>query len=156
MSDITTLALFAALLVLHLLFVKKQHLFNHLIALYASIAAVMLLPRIPALASWIPRIPYGRAGAFVLMLLGLHLLLRMSNLDWFSKRVASGGTGTSVLYHIALTGLFFSALLLFAGTTIGPIATMIFKNTIALFAWAIVPLFLAFSYRFKTKTGWLA
>lgn len=160
MPDFLLLGLFAGFFLLHLLFVKKQQMFNHLLALYAASAAVMFLPRaIPAAAAWMSIIPYDRAGAFVLLLILLHVLLRFSALQQFSRRVAPSDVGTSVIYHIALSGLFFSALFVFLpqGTlTLGPIATFLFQNIIALFAWAMAPLFLAFSYRFKTRTGWIA
>ena len=161
MKIMLLLFLFLAVLLLHLLFVKKNHLFNQIIALYASIAAILFLPTVSSTAAgWIARVPYGRAGAFVILFILLSILFRFSNIQWFSSAVTPMSFFTSLAYRAAIVGLLFAGVLYFLPENIrssitGP-GPSIFLTPIALLFWLLFPLFLAFAYRFKTKTGWLA
>ena len=63
--DIFILFLFVAIVILHLLFIKKSKLLTGLVALYASFVIVLVLPMFNAtVLSWLQAHPFGRIAVF--------------------------------------------------------------------------------------------
>ncbi|OGH71797.1 MAG: hypothetical protein A2921_03420 [Candidatus Magasanikbacteria bacterium RIFCSPLOWO2_01_FULL_43_20b] len=158
--DIFILFLFVAIVILHLLFIKKSKLLTGLVALYASFVIVLVLPMFNAtVLSWLQAHPFGRIAVFVGLILLLYILLSFSNLAEFSKNLTPTQFITSLIYRVALTGLFFTTVIYFLPDAIkinfGLLTKTLFLNLIAMAVWFIIPLSMAFAYRFKTRRGWI-
>ncbi|MBI5222686.1 MAG: hypothetical protein HY980_04325 [Candidatus Magasanikbacteria bacterium] len=159
-TDILILFLFAAIVILHLLFIKKTKLLVGLVALYASFVIVVVLPMFSAtVLGWLQAHPFGRIIAFVGLIVALYVLLSFSNLAEFSKNITPTQFVTSLIYRVALTGLFFTTVIYFLPDAIkinfGALTKTLFLNLIAMVVWFLLPLSLAFAYRFKTRRGWV-
>ncbi|MBI4427160.1 MAG: hypothetical protein HY569_01605 [Candidatus Magasanikbacteria bacterium] len=160
MSDIFILSLFIATVILHLLFIKKSKLLVCLAVLYASFVIVVILPMFNAtVLGWLQTHPFGRITAFVGLILVLYILLSFSNLAEFSKNITPTQFITSLIYRVALIGLFFTTVMYFLPDAIknnfGALTRILFLNLVAMAIWFIIPLGLALAYRFKTRRGWL-
>lgn len=154
------LFLYAVAVLLHLLFIKKTKLFVSLISVYIAFALLVIVPMFsPIVSDWLSIHPYIRAGAFAGVCILLFIILSFSNLNWFSERTAPTKFSTSLVYRLAIVGLFFTTILFFFPDSIkiqlGNIIQWLFMNIIAMFVWFIIPFFLAFAYRFKTRRGWV-
>jgi hypothetical protein len=146
--------------ILHLLFIKKSKLLVGLVALYASFVVVVVLPMFNAtVLSWLQVYPFGRIIAFVSLILVLYILLSFSNLAEFSKNITPTQFATSLIYRIALTGLFFTTVIYFLPAAVkinfGALTKILFLNLVAMAIWFVIPLGLALVYRFKTRRGWI-
>ena len=151
---------FVAAVILHLLFIKKTKLLVDLVALYASFVIVVISPMSSAtVLGWFQAHPFGRIIAFVGLTTVLYILLSFSNLAEFSKNITSTRFITSLIYRVALVGLFFTTIIYFLPDAIknnfGVLTRIFFMNPIAVAFWFVIPLGLAFAYRFKTRRGWL-
>ena len=154
------LFLYVVLVLLHLLFIKKEKLFISLISVYTTFVLLVVVPIFsPTVSGWLSIHPYIRAGAFAALCILLFIILSFSNLNWFSKKTSPTKFSTSVVYRISIVGLFFTTILYFIPETLksqfGNIVYWLFMNLIAMGVWFIIPLFLAFAYRFKTRRGWI-
>lgn len=159
--DIFVISAYAVLLALHLLFVKKTRLVINLAALYASFALVIAAPRLNETArAWLEGHSAFQALVFLGVFAVLYIALSHSNLLQMSQRVAPGNFATSLVYRISVVGLLLTTVLYFTPPEFrepfGALAAALFINRIALIVWFVLPLFLAFSYRFKTERGWIA
>lgn len=154
------LFLYVVMVLLHLLFIKKEKLFVSLISVYTSFVLMVIVPMFSTTVSgWLSIHPYIRAGAFAALCIVLFIILSFSNIKWFSTKTAPTRFITSLAYRKAIVGLFFTTILYFIPDTLksqfGNIIYWLFMNLIAMGVWFIIPLFLAFSYRFKTRRGWI-
>lgn len=154
------LFLYVGIVLLHLLFIKKEKLFVSLISVYTSFVLMVVVPMFSTTVSgWLSIHPYIRAGAFVALCILLFIILSFSNISWFSKKIGPTQFITSLVYRKAIVGLFFTTILYFVPDTLkfqfGNIIYWLFMNLIAMGVWFIIPLFLAFAYRFKTRRGWI-
>ncbi len=154
------LFLYAVIVLLHLLFIKKEKLFVSLLSVYIAFALLVVVPMFSTTVSgWLGLHPYIRAVAFTGLCLLLFIILSFSNLNWFSERTAPTKFSTSLIYRLAIVGLFFTTILFFFPEDIrvqlGNIVHWLFMNVIAMFLWFIIPFFMAFAYRFKTRRGWM-
>lgn len=161
MSDIFILFLFVVAVTLHLLFIKKSKLLVSLAAVYSGFIIIVVLPMFSAtVLSWLQAHPFGRISTFVSLIMVLHVLLSFSNLAEFSKNITPTQFITSLIYRVALTGLFFTTVIYFMPDAIkinfGAMVKVFFMNLIAMAVWFIIPLGLAFVYRFKTRRGFLS
>ena len=160
MSDIFTLFLFVIAVILYLVFKKKSKLLVSLVTLYSSFIIVVVLPMFSAtVLGWLQAHPFGRIIAFVGLIVVLYILLSLSNLAEFSKNITPTQFVTSLIYRVALTGLFFTTVIYFLPAAVknnfGVLTKTLFLNLIAMAVWFIIPLGLAFAYRFKTRRGWV-
>lgn len=159
--DLFVLFLFVAIVILDLLFIRKDRLLTHVLSVYGSFVLTIILPIfISQLNSWLNLYFWVRAVAFVgLYLVLAFVVLRFSNLGEFSKLTTPTKFSTSLAYRLGITGLLFSTVLFFLPISFksqfGPITTFLFINLFALVFWFILPLFFVFAYRFKTRRGWL-
>ncbi|MEK7084510.1 MAG: hypothetical protein AAB932_04715 [Patescibacteria group bacterium] len=158
--DTLVLTLFAVCIILHLLFVKKEHLFVNLVAVYIAFALLFVVPLASqSIREWLSGHPFARGITFLAAVVLIHALFRKSNIKWFSRQIAPTQFSTSFLYRIAIVGLCFSAVFFFLPEDIrarlGAVIDVIFLNWIALLFWFCLPLFLAFAYRFKARNGWV-
>ena len=158
-SSIAPFAIFAALIALHLLFIKKSRLLINIIALYASVVAMMIVPRIPQVQAFLSGSKWAYIIAFAVLFIVVHFILSHSNLDTISARISPSSFAISILYRIAIVGLLFAVIVRYLPTAhrdaFSPLAQMVFMSKMALLVWLVLPLFLAFSYRFRTADGWL-
>lgn len=153
----------AGLLILHLLVVDKGRIMTNLLAVYASfLVTAFLFPRLPWVGSFLSKLPYSQFGlpaVFLLLAVVIHLLLRHTNVQWFSQGVAPTQWQTSLLYRFVIVGFVVSASVWLLPASIkagfGPLMNTLFGNTIILIVWAALPIFFAFLYRFKTRDGWI-
>jgi len=158
--DILILFLFVVAVILHLLFIKKSKLLVGLVALYASFVVVVILPMFnTAVSGWLQAYPFGKIIAFVGLIVVLYILLSLSNLAEFSKNITPTQFATSLVYRVALTGLFFTTIIYFLPDAVkinfGALTKTLFLNLVAMAVWFIIPLGLALAYRFKTRRGWI-
>lgn len=158
--NLLLLLAFVATILLHLLFIKKSKLLLSLVALYISFLIVVILPMFSAtVLNWLQAHSFGRILAFVVLIVILHILLSFSNLAEFSKNITPTQFITSLIYRVALIGLFFTTVIYFLPDAVknnfGSLAKILFMNLIAMAAWFVIPLVLAFAYRFKTRRGWV-
>ena len=157
--DLFILFLFIIAIILHLIFVKKSSLFINALSVYVAVALVIIVPLFSAtVAGWLNFSIYIRVIAFLLLCFLVFWLLSHSNLGEFSKNVSPTQFGTSLAWRIAIVGLFFTTILYFLPSGIiqfGPIVKTLFVNFLALIVWFLIPLLLAFAYRFKTRRGWV-
>lgn len=159
-KPIAILVIFAALVVLHLLFIKKTRLLINVIALYASIVAMIVAFRFEQVRVLVGENAWVKIGVFVVLFLLLHFIFSHSNLNTISARISPSSFATSLVYRIAIVGLAVSVIARYLPSAyraqVGPLGNVLFLNPIALLFWLILPLFLAFSYRFRTtEGGWL-
>lgn len=158
--DIFILFLFAVVVLLNLLFIKKEKLFINIISLYTSFVLIILLPMfIPQVSQWLGLHYLARSIAFVGLYLILTFIFWHSNLGEFSHKVNPTKFATSLAYRISITGLLFTSVLYFFPDSLkqlfGTLTAVLFMNLIAMFVWFVVPFFLAFAYRFRTRRGWM-
>lgn len=159
-NPLTLLIVFATLVVLHLLFIKKTRLLINITALYASIVVMIVAFRFEQVRGLVGENAWVKVGVFVVLFLFLHFILSHSNLDNISARMSPSSFATSLVYRIAIVGLAMSVIARYVPSAyraqLGPLGDVLFLNQIALLFWLILPLFLAFSYRFRTtEGGWL-
>ena len=158
--DLFILFLFVIAIVLHLIFIKKSKLLVCLLSVYTSFVLLVIVPMFNSqILVWLQSHPYMRTIAFVGLMVLLYILLSFSNLAEFSKKISPTEFITSLIYRIAITGLSFTTILYFLPETItnnlGKLSNLLFLNLIAMAVWFIIPLFLAFTYKFKTRRGWI-
>lgn len=157
--DIFILFLFIIAIILHLIFIKKSSLFINALSVYVAVALVIIVPLFSAtVASWLNYSIYIHLVVFLVLCFFVFWLLSHSNLGEFSKNVSPTQFSTSLVWRIAVVGLFFTTVLYFLPSGIiqfGPIVKALFVNFIALIVWFVIPLLLAFAYRFKTRRGWV-
>lgn len=158
--DLFILFLYAAGVVLHLVFIKKSRLFINFVSLYISFALIIILPIfIPQVAIWLSVHYYTRAAAFVGLYLVLTFIFRFSNLGGFSQAVSPTQFITSLVYRLAIVGLIFTTVMYFLPSTFkqqfGVFTQTVFISFGALVVWFILPILFAFAYRFKTRRGWV-
>jgi len=158
--DIFILVACIIVLLLHLIFVKKTKLLVDIIAVYTSFILVILAPMLyPPFHSWLLIHPYLRVAGFVGLVVFLHILLSFSNIANISSRIKPFTFATSFIYRLAIVGLMFSGVLYFlpadVRSQLGTILHLLFSNFWAMIIWFLLPLVLAFAYRFKTSDGWL-
>lgn len=159
--DLFVLFLFVVAVLLHLLFIRKDRLFTHILSVYVSFALIILVPMFsPTVLNWLSTHYWLRAVAFVGLYLVLALVvLRFSNLSQFSKLVTPTKFATSLAYRVAIIGLLFTTVLYFLPDTIkqmfGNLVHTLFINLLAMFIWFVIPLLFTFAYRFKTRRGWI-
>lgn len=159
-SSSIVLGIFAVLVLLHLLFIKKTRLLINLIALYASIVVMIVAFRFDQVRTLVGENAWVKVGVFVALFLVVHFILSHSNVDTISARMSPSSLATSLVYRIAIVGLAVSVIARYVPSVyhaqLGPLGDVLFLNRIALLFWLILPLFLAFSYRFRTtEGGWL-
>lgn len=157
--DLFILFLFIIAIILHLIFVKKYSLFINALSVYVAVALVIIVPLFSAtVAGWLNYSVYIRVIAFLVLSFIVFWILSRSNLGEFSKNVSPTQFSTSLVWRIAIVGLFFTSILYFLPSGLiqfGPIVKTLFVNFIALIVWFLIPLLLAFAYRFKTRRGWV-
>jgi len=158
--DLFILFLFVAVIVLHLVFIKKSKLLVCLLSVYTSFVLLVIVPLFSSQTLvWLQSHPYMRTTAFVGLIVLLYVLLLFSNLAEFSKNISPTKFSTSLVYRIAITGLSFSTVLYFLPESLtanfGTLTNLLFLNLIALVIWFTIPLFLAFAFKFKTRRGWI-
>lgn len=154
------LFLYIVAVLLHLFFIKKEKLFISLISVYTAFLLLVIVPIFsPTILNWLSIHPYIRAGVFAILCIVLFIILSFSNFNWFSKKTSPTKFITSLIYRKAIVGLFFTTILYFFPETLkvkfGNVVYWLFMNLIAMIIWFIIPLFLAFAYRFKTRRGWI-
>lgn len=154
------LFLYVVVVLLHLLFIKKEKLFVSLISVYTSFVLMVVVPMFSTTVSgWLNIHPYIRAGSFAVLCIVLFIILSFSNINWFSQKTSPTRFITSLVYRKAIVGLFFTTILYFVPETLkaqfGNIIYWLFMNLIAMIVWFLIPLFLVFAYRFKTRRGWI-
>lgn len=159
-KGLLVLVFFAVLVLLHLLFIKKTRLLINIIALYASIVVMIVAFRFEQVRALVGENAWIKVGVFVALFLFLHFILSHSNVDTISARISPSSFATSLVYRIAIIGLAVSVITRYLPPAyraqLGPLGDVLFLNRIALLFWLILPLFLAFSYRFRTtEGGWL-
>ncbi len=157
--DIFILVLFGFALIVHLIFVRKTKLFIDILSVYLSFSIIFLLPiSHKPWQEWMISHANLRAWVFVGLIILFHILFSFSNLRFFSSRVRPLHFFQSLLYRFSIVGLMFSGFLYFAPEEIksklGVLGGSLFTNFGALAFWFFLPLFLAFVYRFHTKSGW--
>jgi hypothetical protein len=155
-----TLTSFIVLFFLHLLFVKRSKILIDMIAVYTSFALVVFGPTLYApVVGWFGIHPFMRIALFVLFVTGIHIILSFSNIKSFSSRVRPLEFGTSIVYRIGVVGLLFATGLTFAPASVtaglSPVMAGLFANKLALLIWFCLPFVFVFSYRFKTRRGWI-
>lgn len=158
--DLFILFLFAGVVVLHLVFIKKEKLLVDLIALYTSFVLLIVLPIFSTQVSeWLTIHPLVRVGGFVGLATLLYIALSFSNIASFSKKISPTEFATSLIYRIGLMGLFFTTVIYFLPTSVkayfGTLTNFLFGNLIAMLFWFVLPIFFAFGYKFKTRRGWI-
>jgi hypothetical protein len=159
--DLFILFLFLVAVLMHLLFIRKDRLFTHILSVYVSFALIILVPMFsPTVLNWLATHYWLRAVAFVALYLVLSLVvLRFSNLGSISQMVTPSKFITSLVYRVAIIGLLFTTVLYFLPNNIksifGNIVHVLFINLLAMFIWFVIPLVFAFAYRFKTRRGWI-
>ncbi len=158
--DLFILFLFVVVVLLHLVFVKKTKLLVCILSIYVSFFLLVIVPMFSIQAlSWLQIHPYIRVTAFVGLSIILYILLAFSNLGEFSKKVSPSQFVTSLVYRMAITGLFFTTVLYFLPVSLtsqfGVLVKTLFMNLIALFIWFVIPFLLVFEYRFHTRRGWV-
>jgi hypothetical protein len=151
---------FAAAFFLHTLFVDKARLLVDVFAVYASFLIMVVAPRLfPQVNGWLDYTPFVRVLAFALLATLFHILLTHSNIHAFSARIAPFSLITSLGYRLTVVGLFFATGLTFAPSffrdALGDTTVGLFGNTVALYAWACLPLLFAFAYRKHADNGWI-
>jgi len=158
--DLFALFVFAAIVLLDMIFVKKEKLFIDFLDLYITFAIVILAPLFSqTVASWFLAHDYVRFLAFLIIKFGLLFILWHSNLGDFSKKVSPTKATTSFIYRLSLMGLFSTMIVYLLPVSIksllGPLTLILFGNLIAMLVWLVLPLFFAFAYRFETRRGWV-
>ena len=158
--DLFILFLFAVVVALNVIFIKKEKLFISFISLYTAFVLVIVVPMFSAVTrDWFASHELARLLAFVVVKFGLIFALWHSNLGTFSKRVSPTEASTSFGYRLGLEGLFFTTIIFFLPVFLksyfGNITIFLFGNLIAMLFWFVLPLFFAFAYRFKTRRGWI-
>jgi len=158
--DLFVLFLFVVAVLLHLVFVKKTKLLLCIFSVYTSFFLLVIVPMFSTQAlAWLQMHSYIRVAAFVGIAILLYILLSFSNLGEFSKKVSPSQFATSLVYRIAITGLFFTTVLYFLPDNLtiqfGVLVNTLFLNLLALFIWFVIPFLLAFEYRFRTRRGWV-
>lgn len=158
--DIGIAVFFVGVLFLHFLFVSPAKLVTDIFAVYIGFFLTLLLEYLlPEVAEWLGAFPFGYMVFFVATVVLFHTVFWKSNLSTFSRHVAPIDVAVSLAYRVSIIGLFFATAIYFSPAvfraTLGPVSLLFFATLPALFCWAIVPLFLAFAYRYKAKNGWI-
>ena len=158
--DLFIIFLFVVAVLLHLIFIKKTKLLLCFISVYTSFALLVVVPIFSSkVLAWLQIHSYTRVTAFVGLTIIIYILLSFSNLASFSQKVFPTQFITSLIYRIAITGLFFTTVLYFLSDNLtnqlGVLTHTLFLNLIALVIWFVIPFFLAFEYRFHTRRGWV-
>jgi len=158
--DLFILFLFAVVILIDAIFVKKEKLFIDFIAIYTAFVLIIVLPMFSTkINGWFGLHEYVRLGAFLIVKFGLIFALWHSNLGEFSRRITPTQSGTAFVYRVALMGLFFTTIVYFLPASIkalfGSLTIFLFGNLMAMLIWFVLPLFFAFAYRFKTRRGWI-
>lgn len=158
--DLLVLFIFAVIVLLDMVFVKKEKLFIDFLDLYITFAIVILAPMFSqTVVNWFLIHDYVRFLAFLIIKFGLLFILWHSNLGEFSKKVSPTKAFTSFLYRLSLMGLFSTMIVYLLPAAIkallGPVTLFLFGNLIAMLVWFILPLFFVFAYRFETRRGWV-
>lgn len=158
--DLFILFLYIAAVLLHLIFIRKSKLFVNILALYVSFALLVIVPLFNATVSgWLASHPYARVAAIAGLYIVLSFLLTHSNLGEFSQKVSPTQFSTSLIERIAIVGLLFTSVMYFLPANVkqqfGVVVNALFTNLIAMLVWFVLPLLIAFAYRFKTRRGWI-
>jgi len=158
--DVFILFLFAAMLVLNFIFIKRENLFLSVLSVYAAFVLVIALPVFSeTVQEWLLQHGYMRMLAFALAFIGFELLLHASNVEWFSARVAPTQFSVNVALRIVIVGLAFASLLFIAPQELrekfGVLVEALFANPFAMLLWFLLPLLFSVSYRWKTRRGWI-
>jgi|GEM_PF-1507937 len=158
--DLFVLFLFVAILILHLIFIKKDKLLVDLIAIYTAFALIIILPIfVPQIHDWINSHALFKVFSFAGLTIILFLALSHSNIAEFSKKISPTEFSTSFIYRVGLKGIFATTVIYFLPNYIknyfGPLTNFIFNNFFALIFWFCLPLLFAFAFKFKTRRGWI-
>lgn len=158
-GNTTILIGFAVLLFLHFLFVSKSRLFIDMVAVYATLFLLWMLPLfIPFVATLFSTQPLARVIFFFVVVGLLHIILWRSNLHEPSTLIRPVMFVTSIIYRVAVVGLFVTTIVYllpeaFRGVISGWVGLM-FASYAGLLIWLLLPALLAFTYRFHAKNGW--
>ncbi len=157
--DIFILFLFVLAIVLHLVFVKKEKLLVCLLSVYVSFFLLLFLPLLDSVKEFLASFDYLKVGVFVGLTFVLYILFSFSNLASFSRKITTASFTTSLVYRVVITGFFFTVALYFlpgeVRNSFGGLIHVLFINMFAPWVWFLLPLLLAFGYRFKTRRGWM-
>ena len=158
-GNTTILVGFAVLLFLHFLFVSKSRLFIDMVAVYAALLLLWVLPLfVSSIATLFSTQPFARIFFFFTIVALLHIVLWHSNLREPSTLIRPFMFATSVVYRVSVVGLFVTTLVYllpeaFRGVISGWVGFM-FASYAGLLIWLLLPALLAFTYRFHAKNGW--
>lgn len=158
-DNITILVGFIVLLFFHFLFVSKSRLFIDMVAVYAALLLLWMLPLfVPFVATLFTAQPLARIVFFFVVVGLLHIVLWRSNLHEPSTLIRPLMFATSVVYRLSVVGLFVSTIVYllpeaFRGSISGVVG-LLFSSYAGLLVWLLLPAIFAFTYRFHAKNGW--
>ncbi len=158
-GNTTIIVGFVTLLFFHFLFVSKSRLFIDMVAVYATLFLLWMLPLfVPFVATLFTTQPLARTLFFFAVVGVLHIILWHSNLHEPSTLIRPFMFATSVVYRVSVVGLFVTTIVYllpeaFRGVISGWVGLM-FASYAGLLIWLLLPALLAFTYRFHAKNGW--